>query len=365
MPGVDGHHHQPRAGRRIDDRRHRRRRRLPLPVAGAGHLHGQDRAAGISDASPRERRGAGRTDDAGRARDEGRARCRETVTVTGASPTVDTTSATVNVTLSEELLQATPGGRDIWALTEYKVPGLVMSRPDVGGTSGGLQGTYSARGTTSAQNTQYLNGVNVGDPAAIGAAGFYYDFDAFDDIQVSAGAHDITVPTSRRVPEHDHQERRQQVGRPGGVLLRGQADCRAATSIRRCRTTASTRSPAPSTSSRTARSTSADRSADKAAVLHVVPRLARARQHAGGAVGDARRSDQHDVGPGQRHLSAEQNNTFKAFYTRQSYKKPNRFLTSATVPSTNFDSRLGVERGRRVRRRPGAVELGASRSVCS
>jgi len=120
----------------------------------------------------------------------------ETLTVTGASPTVDTTSANVNVTLSKELLQSTPGGRDIWALTEYKVPGLVMSRPDVGGTSGGLQGTYTARGTTSAQNSQYLNGVNVGDPSAIGAAGFYYDFDAFDEIQVSVGAHDITVPTS-------------------------------------------------------------------------------------------------------------------------------------------------------------------------
>ena len=120
----------------------------------------------------------------------------ENVTVTGASPTVDTTSANVNVNLSEQLIQGTPGGRDIWALVEAKVPGLVISRPDVGGTSGGLQGTFSARGTTSAQNTSFLNGVNVGDPAAIGAAGFYYDFDAFDDIQVSTGAHDITVPTS-------------------------------------------------------------------------------------------------------------------------------------------------------------------------
>src|SRR5919201_2754152 len=120
----------------------------------------------------------------------------ETVTVAGQSPTVDTTSANVAVNLSEQLLQGTPGGRDIWALVEAKVPGLVMSRPDVGGTSGGLQGTFSARGTTSAQNTSFLNGVNVGDPAAIGAAGFYYDFDAFDDIQVSTGAHDITVPTS-------------------------------------------------------------------------------------------------------------------------------------------------------------------------
>src|SRR3954447_10973232 len=120
----------------------------------------------------------------------------ENITVTGASPTVDTTSANVNVNLSEQLIQGTPGGRDIWALVEAKVPGLVMSRPDVGGTSGGLQGTFSARGTASAQNTSFLNGINVGDPAAIGAAGFYYDFDAFDDIQVSTGSHDITVPTS-------------------------------------------------------------------------------------------------------------------------------------------------------------------------
>jgi hypothetical protein len=120
----------------------------------------------------------------------------ETVTVSGASPTVDTTSATVAVNLSEQLIQGTPGGRDIWALVEAKVPGLNISRPDVGGTSGGLQGVFSARGTTSQQNTSFLNGINVGDPAAIGAAGFYYDFDAFDDIQVSTGAHDITVPTS-------------------------------------------------------------------------------------------------------------------------------------------------------------------------
>jgi len=120
----------------------------------------------------------------------------ETVTVSGTSPVIDTTSANVAVNLSEQLLQSTPGGRDIWALVEYKVPSLLITRPDVGGTSGGLQGVYTARGTPSAQNSQYLNGINVGDPAAIGAAGFYYDFDAFEEIQVSTGAHDITVPTS-------------------------------------------------------------------------------------------------------------------------------------------------------------------------
>ena len=101
------------------------------------------------------------------------------------------------------------------------MPGLVISRPDVGGTSGGLQGTFSARGTASAQNTSFLNGVNVGDPAAIGAAGFYYDFDAFDDIQVldrRARHHGADL---RRLPEHDHEDRRQQMERQHHVHLDG------------------------------------------------------------------------------------------------------------------------------------------------
>jgi hypothetical protein len=120
----------------------------------------------------------------------------ESVTVTGASPVIDTTNANVNVTLSQDLLQMTPNGRDIWSLMEYKVPGLVSARPDVGGTAGGLQGAMVARGTTNGQNSQYLNGINVGDPSAIGFAGYYYDYDAFEELQISTGAHDLSVPTS-------------------------------------------------------------------------------------------------------------------------------------------------------------------------
>ncbi len=124
------------------------------------------------------------------------AKMSETVTVTGDAPVVDTTSANVSVTLSQALLQSTPGGRDIWSLVEYKVPSLVSSRPDVGGTQGGLQGAMTARGTSNAQNSQFLNGINVGDPAAIGYSGYYYDYDAFEEVQVSTGAHDISVPGS-------------------------------------------------------------------------------------------------------------------------------------------------------------------------
>lgn len=117
------------------------------------------------------------------------------VTVSGESPVVDTTTANVSVTLDQALLQKTPGGRDIWSLVEYKVPGLVTTRPDVGGAAGGLQGGMVAKGTPNSQNTQFVNGINVGDPAAIGFTGFYYDFDAFDQIQVSTGAQDVSVPS--------------------------------------------------------------------------------------------------------------------------------------------------------------------------
>lgn len=120
----------------------------------------------------------------------------EEVTVTGESAVVDTKSANVNVSLDKNLLENTPGGKDIWNILEYKVPGLVFDVPDVGGNQAGLQRAFTARGTPNSQNTQLLNGVNVGDPAAIGFSMNYYDPSSFDNILVSSGAQDISVGTS-------------------------------------------------------------------------------------------------------------------------------------------------------------------------
>ncbi len=119
----------------------------------------------------------------------------ETMTVKGESPVIDTSNANVAVHLDAKILETTPAGRDIWSIIEYKVPGLVMDTPDVGGNQGGLQRGITARGTGNNQNIQMLNGVNVDDPAAIGFAGYYYDPSALQDIQISSGANDITVPT--------------------------------------------------------------------------------------------------------------------------------------------------------------------------
>src|SRR5262245_58175235 len=119
----------------------------------------------------------------------------ESVTVKGESPVVDTKTVGSNTNIDKNLLDATPGGKDIWNLLEYKAPGIVVESPDVGGNQGGLQRSMSARGTPNAQNTQLLNGVNVNDPAAQGFAMSYYVPTVFENVEVSTGAQDISIGT--------------------------------------------------------------------------------------------------------------------------------------------------------------------------
>jgi len=119
----------------------------------------------------------------------------EAVTVKGESPVVDTKTVGSRTNIDSALLETTPGGKDIWNILEYKAPGVVVDTPDVGGNQGGLQRSMSARGTPNAQNTQLLNGVNVNDPAAQGFSMNYYIPSAFENIQVSTGAQDISIGT--------------------------------------------------------------------------------------------------------------------------------------------------------------------------
>jgi carboxypeptidase family protein/TonB-dependent receptor-like protein len=119
----------------------------------------------------------------------------ESITVKGESPVVDTKSVGSQTNISAALLETTPGGKDIWNILEYKAPGVVVAGADVGGSQGGLQRSMTARGTPNGQNTQLLNGVNVNDPAAQGFSMNYYIPSAFENVQVSSGAQDISVGT--------------------------------------------------------------------------------------------------------------------------------------------------------------------------
>ena len=62
----------------------------------------------------------------------------ETVTVTGESPVVDTSSTGVGTNFTKELLTEIPNARDIWAAMS-QAPGISMQAYDVGGSHAGTQ----------------------------------------------------------------------------------------------------------------------------------------------------------------------------------------------------------------------------------
>ena len=123
---------------------------------------------------------------------------------------------------------------------------------------------------------------------------------------MSTGAHDITVPTSGVFLNMVTKSGTDVVARPRHVRLarRRDADQNIDDELLRLRLPA--RRPTPSTSSPTSTSAAAARSiATQAAHVSVVPRLARARQRAGGVLGARPRQDGHHVRPGQPDLPAQ------------------------------------------------------------
>ncbi len=118
----------------------------------------------------------------------------ETVTVTGASPLVDTRETGTNSTFDLETLQNIPSARDPWVMLE-RTPGIFMDRANVGGNQSGQQSGYISRGATTTNNKWSVDGVDITDMAATGASPMYYDFDMLEEMQVTTGGADVTQQT--------------------------------------------------------------------------------------------------------------------------------------------------------------------------
>src|SRR5829696_7703334 len=71
----------------------------------------------------------------------------ETVTVSGASPVIDTSSTRIQQNFKMEQLQSLPNARDMWALLAV-TPAVMVNRVDVGGNRAGTQAGYTAYGQT-------------------------------------------------------------------------------------------------------------------------------------------------------------------------------------------------------------------------
>ena len=118
----------------------------------------------------------------------------ETVTVTGASPLVDTRETGTSSTFDLETMQNIPSARDPWVMLE-RTPGIFMDRANVGGNQSGQQSGYISRGASTGNNKWSIDGVDITDMAATGASPIYYDFDMLEEMQVTTGGADVSQQT--------------------------------------------------------------------------------------------------------------------------------------------------------------------------
>ncbi|MFN8061053.1 MAG: TonB-dependent receptor [Vicinamibacterales bacterium] len=118
----------------------------------------------------------------------------ETITVSGESPIIDTRATGTATNFSSEELTKIPTSRDPFALMR-SVPGVLVDRVNIGGNETGQQSNFASKGTRPQDAVWTMDGINITDMAATGASPTYYNYDNFDEIQVSTAGQDIKQPT--------------------------------------------------------------------------------------------------------------------------------------------------------------------------
>ena len=117
----------------------------------------------------------------------------EQVVVTG-SPVIDARETGTATNFTQDELSKVPNSRDPWALLRT-VPGVTMDRVNIAGNETGQQSEFMGKGTRRFDASWTLDGVLITDMAATGASPTYFDYDAFEEIQISTAGHDIRQPT--------------------------------------------------------------------------------------------------------------------------------------------------------------------------
>ncbi|MGD9346509.1 MAG: hypothetical protein PVH84_11630, partial [Candidatus Aminicenantes bacterium] len=93
-----------------------------------------------------------------------------------------------------EWLSNIPSARDPWVILE-QTAGVMVDRVNVGGSQSGQQSNFFARGDSGYNVMWNLDGLTITDQGALGATPTYWDFDAFEEIQITTGGADPSVQT--------------------------------------------------------------------------------------------------------------------------------------------------------------------------
>ncbi len=116
------------------------------------------------------------------------------ITVVAESPMLDERKSTNGATVSAAELKEIPTSRDPWSIIS-STPGVQSDRVNVGGNESGQQSIYVGPGSMSTNSVWSVDGVVITDMAALGSSPSYYDFDAFQEMQITTGGTDSTIAT--------------------------------------------------------------------------------------------------------------------------------------------------------------------------
>lgn len=118
----------------------------------------------------------------------------DTVEVSAEAPLVDIKKRGTSTTLSTSDLKDVPNSRDPWGVMN-QVPGALMDRVNIAGNENGQQASVAGKGSAAADRVWSLDGLVITDMSATGSSPSYYDFDAFQEINVTTGGGDLTMQT--------------------------------------------------------------------------------------------------------------------------------------------------------------------------
>lgn len=118
----------------------------------------------------------------------------EEVTVVGQTPVIDTKRTQVGVNVTEEMIMSLPTARNPWVIMSL-IPGMLVDREDVGGNEGGQQSAYYGHGGGRGDQTWNIDGANITDNSALGAAPAYLNIASYEELQINYGNNDVKSQT--------------------------------------------------------------------------------------------------------------------------------------------------------------------------
>ena len=116
------------------------------------------------------------------------------VTVSSEVPLLDTHKERAGTNFTQEELKTIPSSRDPWGILQ-QTPGVLTDNVITGSNNNGQQSVFTGKGTNFTSTAWNIDGISITDLAAAGGSPTYYDFDAFQEMQMTTGGSDPSIAT--------------------------------------------------------------------------------------------------------------------------------------------------------------------------